>query len=110
MQYEALQQRVLGHPIGGTEPHNARVWRVAENVRAHAHREPSDDRLLHLMSRVGVLCEGLARELRRGHVTPDETAAILDYVAELGQMSFEEWFGSPSKEFSNGRGDTEAKS
>jgi hypothetical protein len=88
MDYDELRERVLSEPIG---IHSARLWRVAENIREHSRREASDDRLLHLMSRVGGLSSYLAEDLRSGRITVDQAAIILDQLADLGKMSFDQW-------------------
>lgn len=92
MSYESLRQRVLDQPIIASDGnHSARLWRVAINVRDHAHHNSSDDRLLHLMARVGGLCRSLAKDLRSGHTSPEEAATLLDQLADLGDLSFEQW-------------------
>ena len=92
MSYEGLRQRVLGDPILASDgDHSARLWRVAENICDHARRNSSDDRLLHLMSRVGILCRSLAKDLRSGHTSPQQVATLLDQLADLGDLSFEQW-------------------
>lgn len=85
---DSLRERVMRNPIGG---HSMRLWRVAENISDHAKGDTSDDRLLHLMSRIGVLSRGMATELRSGQITQDEVAELLDQLAELGEISFDEW-------------------
>lgn len=92
MSYETLRHRVFARPIAASDGnHSARLWRIAENVRDHARPDSSDDRLLHLMSRVGVLSRGLAADLRSGHTSPEAVATLLDQLAELGDLSFEQW-------------------
>lgn len=85
---DSLRERVMRNPIRG---HTMRLWRVAENIADHAKRDTSDDRLLHLMSRIGVLSRGMATEIRSGQITQDEVAELLDQMAELGEISFDEW-------------------
>lgn len=93
--YDILREQVFRHPVGGPNgPHTARLWRVAENVRAHAETQTDDDRLLHLMSRIGVLCRGLAADLRAGQTSPNDTAMLLDQLADLGDLSHEQWLAS----------------
>jgi hypothetical protein len=92
MKYDDLKRRVLENPVLASDGnHSARLWRVAENVRDHANRHSSDDRLLHLMGRIGVLCRSLAKDLRSGHTSPDQVAALLDRLADLGDLSKEQW-------------------
>ena len=91
MSYKALRQKVLGSPI---KNHSARLWRVAENVQANLIKAPSDDRLLHAMSRVGELSRGLAQDLRDGQLTPEQVATLLDQLADLGELSFDRWMHS----------------
>lgn len=94
MGIEELRARILEAPINASDGnHSARVWRVAENVQQHALQQPEDDRLLHLMSRVGVLCRGLARDLRAGEVTKEQAATLLDQLADIGDTSLEKWLG-----------------
>jgi hypothetical protein len=94
MPYEDLRERVLAKPILGSDGnHSARLWRIAENVHEHALRSPTDDGLLHLTSRVGVFCRSLAADLRAGHNSPEDVAVLLDQLAELGDLSFEQWLG-----------------
>jgi hypothetical protein len=80
--------------VGPSGPHTARLWRVAENVRAHAEMQSDDDRLLHLISRIGILCRGLAADVRAGQVSPDDAATLLDQLADLGDFSLKQWLGS----------------
>lgn len=92
MTYDDLQQRILDHAILASDgSHSARVWRVAEAVRDSADQGQGHDRLLHLMSRVGVLCRGLANDLRSDHTTAEQAAALLDHLADIGDLSFGEW-------------------
>ena len=95
MSYASLREQIRDNLIiGPNGNHSARLWRIAESVRDHAQAESDDDRLLHLMSRVGELCRGLAADLRSGHTTPGEAATLLENLAELGSLSFHQWFGS----------------
>ena len=90
--YDHLRRQVLDHPILASDGnHSARLWRVAECVGTHASQNSSDDRLLHLMSRVGILCEGMANDLRSGDLSLDDAARLLNYLAKLGELSFGEW-------------------
>jgi len=92
MSYDCVRQRILDQPIIASDGnHSARLWRVAVNVRDHAHRDSSDDRLLHLMARVGGLCRSLAKDLRSGHTSSEHAATLLDQLADLGDLSFEQW-------------------
>ena len=92
MNYESLRGRVLDQPILASDgSHSARLWRVAENVRDHVDRNPSDDRVHHLMSRVGVFCGGLAKDLRSGHTSVEQAATLLSQMAQIGDLSFKEW-------------------
>jgi len=90
--YEDLRRRVLDNPVLASEGnHSMRVWRIAENIKANAHQHSSDDRLLHLMSRVGVFSRSLAKDLRNGHTLPQEAAILLEQLADLGDLSLEQW-------------------
>lgn len=92
MNLEELRRRVLDRPIRASDGnHSARLWRVAENVQANVDFHSSDDRLLHLMSRVGVLSRSLARDLRSGHTSVEQASSLLDQLADMGEISFEEW-------------------
>lgn len=92
MSYDSLQMRVLSEPIFASDGnHSARLWRVAENIRDNANHHPTDDRLLHLMSRVGVLCRSLSKDIRTGHITIEQGATLLDQLADLGDLSFDQW-------------------
>lgn len=73
--------------------HSARLWRIVENVQAHADKAASDDRLLHLMSRIGVLTQGMAHDLREGHLSVADAAMLLDQLGVLGTLSFDQWRG-----------------
>lgn len=90
--FESLRRRILDEPIYASNGrHTGRLWRVAENVRANAQRASCDDRLLHLLSRIGVFSRGLAHDLRSGHTSVEDTAKLLDQLADLGDLSFDEW-------------------
>jgi hypothetical protein len=92
MSYDSLRERVFDEPIVASDGnHSLRLWRVAENVRDHARRDACDDRLLHLMARIGGLCRSLSADLRSGHTSPAEVAILLDQLADLGDLSFEQW-------------------
>lgn len=92
MTFAEIEKRVFNQPILASDGnHSARLWRVAQNVRDHALEDASVDRLQHLMARVGVLCRGLARDLRNGHTSPEEVALLLDQLADIGDLSFAEW-------------------
>ena len=92
MDLRKIEQAIKSREIMATDGnHSARLWRVAENVKARAQENSNDDRLVHLMSRVGVLARGLAHDLRSGHSPKDEVATILDQLADLGDLSFEAW-------------------
>lgn len=92
MDYHSLRRCVLDNPILASDGnHSARLWRVAENVRDHACRDASDDRLLHLLSRLGLLCRSLAKDVRSGHTPPEQAATLLDQIADMGDLSLEQW-------------------
>lgn len=92
MNCKFIRQRILENPILASDGnHSERLWRVAENVRDHARRDSSDDRLVHAMSRIGVLCRGLAKDIRSGHTSAEHAAVLLDQLAALGDLSFEQW-------------------
>lgn len=92
MRIEELRHGILDRPIIGSDGnHSARLWRVAENISDHLNRKPSDDRLPHLMSRIGNLSRGLARDLRGGHTTAQQAAILPEQLADLGDLSFKEW-------------------
>lgn len=94
MNYNDLEKRVFSRTIlASNGSHSGRVWRVAENVREHARTDSSDDRLLHVMSRVGVLCRTLAEDMRTGYTSAEDAATILDQLADIGDLSFEDWLG-----------------
>jgi len=78
--------------------HRQRLWRVAINVREHAMANHDDDRLLHLMSRVGVFIRGVSSDLRAGIVSTEEATELLDLLAQLGDMHFEQWRTSNGRE------------
>lgn len=92
MSYREIRQRILHRPILASDGnHSRRLCRVADNVADHATREKADDRLLHLMSRVGVFSRSLATDLRSGEISPVDAALLLDQLADLGALSFDEW-------------------
>jgi len=92
MKFAQFSERINCRPIIGSDgSHTARLRRAALNIECHARRDSSDDRLLHLMSRVGILCEGLARDLRSGHTSAEDVATILEQMADLGKLSFDAW-------------------
>lgn len=94
MNYTDLEKRVFSRIIPASNgSHSGRVWRVAENVREHARTDCTDDRLLHVMSRVGVLCRTLAEDVRTGYTSAEDAATILDQLADIGDISFGDWMG-----------------
>lgn len=97
--FDALAKRLFDAPIHASDgSHSARLLRVAENIRSQAQRDSSDDRLLHLMSRIGVLCRGLAKDVRSGHTSVEEATTILDQLADIGEFSFDQWLRCPDNE------------
>lgn len=87
-----LKRRLEEGPILASDgSHGVRLRRIVESIQDHANREPSDDRLLHLMSRVGVLSKGLANDLKSGQITIEQAATVLDQLSQLGDLSFDEW-------------------
>ena len=92
MRVDELRNRILNDPIYASDGnHSARLWRVAENVQQRVLRDEPDDRLLHLMSRVGEFCRSLSSDLRAGNVTIEQVATLLDQMAEVGEVSFQDW-------------------
>jgi len=95
MSYEELRLRILANPIAASDgSHTERLWRIAENMRAQAQVGRLDERMLHIMSRVAVLCRGLSRDLRDGHTSAEDTASLLEQLARLGLMSSDDWSSS----------------
>lgn len=92
MTIEELEEFVFQRPIMASDGnHSARLWRVAENVQDNVDCSLPDERLLHLISRVGVFSRSLARDLRSGFASPEQVAILLDQLADLGEIGFEEW-------------------
>ena len=92
MSYHDLEKRIASRPILASDGnHSLRLCRIGENVAGQARRIRSDDRLLHLMSRVGVFSRSLATDLRSGHTSPEEAATLLDQLADLGELTFDQW-------------------
>lgn len=71
--------------------HSGRLHRVILNLISHTKRDIDDDRLLHLMSRIGVLSRSLARDTRSGFTSKDDVANILDLIADAGDVCFDSW-------------------
>lgn len=91
MDYFELKARIFSRRISASDGcHTARVWRIAENVRDNLP-ECSGERLLHILSRVQVLTQSLARDLRSGHTSPEGAAMVLDQLAQLANLNQEEW-------------------
>jgi hypothetical protein len=92
MSYESLKKNIIDKQLPPAKYHHrARLWRVAENIQANAQRKPSDDRLLHLMSRVGDFSREVAADLNSGEMSSKEAAMLLGYLADMGDISFEQW-------------------
>lgn len=84
----------LTRNIGGLPGnHASRVMRVAMNLEDDDPQKRA--RLLHLMSRVGDFSEGLAVDLRAGAISPEDTATLLELLADLGKLAFGEWSKHP---------------
>lgn len=89
---DALRKRILGTPLLASDgSHSARLWRVAENLIEAARETSPNDALLHLMSRVGVFCRGLAEDLQAGRVSEADAAKLLDQLADVGDLGFRRW-------------------
>lgn len=92
MDYESLEEAVLGVDLPRRlYQHRQRLWRVAINVRDHAQANDDDERLLHLLSRVGIFIKGLSEDIKTGLISAEEATDLLDLLAELGDMNFEQW-------------------
>lgn len=90
LNFDDLRELLFASPILGSDgSHSARLWRVAENLEAGFQSGSGNERLLHLMSRVGILTEGMAKDLRSGHIAPEQAADLLDHLGMLGKVSFE---------------------
>ncbi len=92
MSYKNLKKNIVDKQLPPAKYHHrARLWRVAENVQGNAQGKPSDDRLLHLMSRVGDFSREVAADLSSGNMSSKEAAVLLGYLADIGDISFEQW-------------------
>ena len=85
MNFDQLRRKLLDEPIG---IHSARLIRVLDNIATNRVADASDDRLLHVMSRVGVFAEGLADALKNGQVSPRDVEQMLRDLAAIGNVSF----------------------
>lgn len=95
MDLSALRTKIMKHPISASDGnHSARLERVLDNIQNNARANVQDDRLIHLMSRVGVLTRTLARDLRSGFISQEDAATILEQIAELGDICFDNWRNS----------------
>ena len=92
MKLDKLRGRVLARPINASDgSHSQRLWRIAENIQSQALPKGRDDRLLHLMSRIGNLTRPLAKDIRSGFVSVEDAAVLSDQLADLGDIYFSEW-------------------
>lgn len=90
-QGKELSEAILSSPIG---VHSARVERVLGNLLAHFQSDafdPQDDRLAHIMSRVGAFSRPLAEDLRNGAVSVEDAATLLEQLAQIGDLAFHNW-------------------
>ena len=95
MTYARLEKQVLGVNLPSEKfHHRQRLWRVALNIRDHAKTDCNDERLLHLMSRVGDFSRELAQALRVGDISASEAADLLELLADIGDLSFAEWLAN----------------
>ena len=95
MNYARMKRQVLTVNLPPEKfHHRQRLWRVALNVRDHAKADCNDERLLHLMSRVGGFSRELAQAVRVGDISASEAADLLDLLADIGDLSFDEWLGN----------------
>lgn len=92
MTYARLKKQVLAVNLPPEMSHHRqRLWRIALNVRDHAKTDCTDERLLHLMSRVGSFSRELAQAVRAEDITAREAVELLDLLADIGDLSFDEW-------------------
>lgn len=92
MKLEEFKGKVLARPLAASDgSHSHRLWRIGENIEDHALPKGRDDRLLHLMSRVGNMTRPLAKDIRSGFTSAEDAAVILDQLADLGDICFREW-------------------
>jgi len=90
--YREFERRVHANQVMASDGnHSMRLWRVAENLRGCLNGAPSDVGLSHAMSRIGILCRGLATDVRSGHTPTEDVATLLDLLADMGGMSFDDW-------------------
>jgi hypothetical protein len=86
--------------------HRQRLWRVAINVRDHARAHADDERLLHLLSRVGIFVRGLSDDMKAEAISSEEATELLDLLADLGEMSFEHWLADTDDDLPDQAGKT----
>lgn len=87
--YSELERRVQAQEFPASDGnHSMRLWRVAENLRDELSRTPADVRLPQLVSRIGILCRGLAVDVRSGHTPIEDAATLLDQLADLAELNF----------------------
>lgn len=85
MSFRELHEAILATEVEQIDRiHLLRIARVVINIEDHAQRHSSDDRLLHLMSRVGVFADGLADALEAGEMSTKTAALLLRRLADVG--------------------------
>jgi hypothetical protein len=91
MTYREFERRVLADQFVASDGnHSLRLLRVAENLRDGLRSKPSDTHLSHLVSRIGILCRGLAGDIRSGHTPIEAAATLLEQLADLAEVNFED--------------------
>lgn len=86
----SLRELITSDPMPASDgDHGARLWRVAESVRQEV--ELGDDRLPHILSRIAILCRGLANDLRTGYMTVERAVVLLDRLVKLGELTAADW-------------------
>lgn len=97
----ALNMRLISASDG---PHSARVRRVCENLISYvssARFDLEDDRLCHIVSRIGVWSRSAAMDLESGWLSVEDAVFLLRQLAALGDAAFEAWLeGSTTKQLS----------
>jgi hypothetical protein len=87
--------RLHDRPIPASDgPHSLRIARVAENLIGYLQSgrgQVSNDRLLHIVSRVGVFSRTASVDLSSGHLEADQAAWLMGQLAEIGDVAFDLW-------------------
>lgn len=86
--FEQLRQRLHDSYTG---IHALRLERVLSNLETHFEAHADDDRLAHLMSRVGLFARGLTDDLQAGNATLDDAIQLLDELATIGDLGLDLW-------------------